>query len=186
MNSEQRQLFGAVTSGKRARYNLDDKERIAKEGLRGPFNPWMYAPSIGMLAQGLGEALRFEGTLNDRQREIAILCVAFHWKADYEWWAHAKIAAGCGIEPSVIAAIHAGQTPQLSDVSELLVFEFSTSLLRENWVPDGLFRDTVKSLGDTAIVELVTLLGYYVMISMTLNAFKVELPAGESMPFGIR
>ena len=183
MNVRQRELFEAIIGGKRARYNLDDKDRIAKEGLRGPFNPWMYAPDMGMLAQGLGEALRFEGTLTDRQREIAILCVAVHWQADYEWWAHAKIAAGYGVEASVIEAIHAGQVPRLSDESERLTFEFSQSVLRKHRVAQRLYADTAKALGDESMVELVTLLGYYVMISMTLNVFEVALPAGETSPF---
>lgn len=183
MNPEQRELFATVTGGKRARYNLDDQERIAKEGLRGPFNAWMYAPSMGMLAQALGDALRFQGTLSDRQREIAILCVAVHWKADYEWWAHAQIASGYGLEAVVIDAIRASETPQLADESEQLTHKFATTMLREQRIPDDLYDQVAKSLGDTAVVELVTLLGYYVMISMTLNGFEVKLPAGETSPF---
>ena len=186
MDASQRELCDAVTGGKRARYNLDDKERIAREGLRGPFNPWMYAPSMGMLAQGLGEELRFEGTLSDRQRELAILCVATHWRADYEWWAHAKIAGGVGVESAVIDAIAASEKPSLTDESEQLVYEFARTLLNDHEVGDTLYRDTQKSLGKAALVELTTLLGYYVMISMTLNVFQVELPAGESTPFNTR
>ena len=184
MNARQRTLFEAISGGKRARYNLDDQERIAREGFRGPFNAWMYAPSMGMLAQELGEELRFEGRLSDRQREIAILSVAVHWQAEFEWWAHAKIAAQCGLEASIINSILADEPPPLPDESEPLVYEFARTLLRERRVDDSLYHDIAQSLGEPVLVELVTLLGYYVMISMTLNVFEIELPPAAKSPFG--
>ena len=183
MNPEQRELFEAVIGGKRARYNLDDNKRIDREGFRGPFNAWMYTPSIGMHAQSLGEELRFEGKLSDRQREIAILSVAVYWKADFEWWAHARIAAGHGLESEVIDAILSAEVPRFTDETERLVYEFAGEVLRKHQANDTLYRDLGQALGEGALVELVTLLGYYVMISMTLNVFRVELPPGETSPF---
>jgi 4-carboxymuconolactone decarboxylase len=38
-------------------------------------------------------------------------------------------------------------------------------------------------LGDAATVELVGILGYYVLISMILDVFRMPLPEGEPMPF---
>ena len=45
------------------------------------------------------------------------------------------------------------------------------------------FRDTVAALGEEALVELVTLLGYYSLISMVLVSFDVPVPDGEAPPF---
>ena len=125
----------------------------------------------------------FEGKLSDRQREIAILTVAVHWKADFEWWAHARIAAGHGLESEVIDAIRSGEVPRFSDETERLIYEFAGEVLCKHQVNDTLYRDLGQALGEGALVELVTLLGYYVMISMTLNVFRVELPPGETSPF---
>ena len=33
------------------------------------------------------------------------------------------------------------------------------------------------------MVELVGILGYYVLISMTLNVFRAQLPEGAPLPF---
>ena len=136
-----------------------------------------------MHAQRLGEELRFEGRLSDRQREIAILCVAIHWEAAYEWWAHSRIAAAHGLEPAIIEAIRRCDAPLLTDESEKLICEFTRALLREHVVDDDLYGRTAAALGEGELVELVTLLGYYVMISMTLNVFRVDLPEGEKSPF---
>jgi 4-carboxymuconolactone decarboxylase len=38
-------------------------------------------------------------------------------------------------------------------------------------------------LGDTATVELVGILGYYVLISMTLNIFRMLPPENEKLAF---
>jgi 4-carboxymuconolactone decarboxylase len=38
-------------------------------------------------------------------------------------------------------------------------------------------------IGDAGMVELVGILGYYVMVSMTLNAFRMPLPEGTPAPF---
>jgi 4-carboxymuconolactone decarboxylase len=37
--------------------------------------------------------------------------------------------------------------------------------------------------GTVALVELVGILGYYTLISMTINAFHVPLPEGVEEPF---
>ena len=46
-----------------------------------------------------------------------------------------------------------------------------------------LYNEAVELLGEAGVVELVILLGYYTLVSMTLNVFEVPLPAGEQMPF---
>ena len=183
MDSEQRMLFELITSGQRGKYGLDDRTRIDREGLRGPFNAWMHAPAIGGPAQALGDQLRFNGTLSDRQREIAILCVAAHWQADYEAWAHAKIAAIHGVEDEVIEAILAGNVPVLADQSERVIHEFATSLLREHRVGETVYGAALDQCGEAALVELVMVVGYYVMVATVLNAFEIDLPDGEVSPF---
>ena len=40
-----------------------------------------------------------------------------------------------------------------------------------------------KLLGDTGTVELVGMLGYYVMVSMILDTFRMPAPEGTPAPF---
>ena len=44
------------------------------------------------------------------------------------------------------------------------------------------FNRVKKILGDAGTVELVGILGYYAMVSMTLNTFKAPLPEGMTAP----
>ena len=50
-------------------------------------------------------------------------------------------------------------------------------------MPDATYRTVEGLLGASATVELVGVLGYYGLICMTINAFGVQLPAGEADPF---
>jgi 4-carboxymuconolactone decarboxylase len=183
LGAAERALFDAITGGKRS-VGKDNSAFITPGGgLRGPFNALLYAPQMGDLAQRLGERLRFDGILSPRQREIGVLCVAAHWQADYEWWAHARIAGECGVSDAVIEAIRRREQPPLDAPDERLVHDYSRALLDEHRVADTLHRDIVAALGEAAIVELVLLLGYYSLISMVLVGFEVPIPDGEQLPF---
>ena len=184
LNAEQRELFDAITLGKRAGGRKLEEFLLEDGGLRGPFNAWLHAPVLGQPAQRLGEAIRYESSLPPNLRELAILTVAASWRAEYEWWAHSRIAHEAGVSEETIAALKDGAPPDSVSAAERTVHRFAVELMTTRRVSDETYRSTVALLGDPGTVELVTLLGYYVLVSMLLNAFEVALPRGEDPPFG--
>ena len=48
---------------------------------------------------------------------------------------------------------------------------------------EATYRRAVAELGELAVIELVGVLGYYALISMTIVAFEVPVPDGEKEPF---
>jgi len=183
LNNDQRALFETLTGGKRSTGRSLDAFLDSDGIMRGPFNAMLHHPAAGAVVQRLGELLRFEGTLNDAQREVAILTVGRHWRAQYEWWAHARIAKGVGVAPDLIQAIY-DQTPLPGDASDLTaIHTFVHELMETQKVGDATYAVTHAELGDEGIVELVILAGYYGVISGILNTFEVPLPAGETPPF---
>ncbi len=183
LDSEQRALFDAITTGKRSRGRPLEDFLLDGGGLRGPFNAWLHAPNIGQPAQRLGEAIRYECRLPPKMRELAILTVAARWRADYEWWAHSRIARAVGLGDETITALKDGVLPSASAAEEIAVHRFAIELMANHQVSDETYREVVALLGDSGTVELVSLLGYYTLVSMLLNAFKVPMPAGETPPF---
>ena len=174
----QRDLFKSITGGKRGKGR-------SPEGLlnSGPFNAWLRSPVLGDAAQRLGETVRFEGAIPPQLRELAILIVASKWKAQYEWWAHERIARQEGLDEGIIASVKAETPPNFSNPTEAVVYSFARELLNEHRVSAHLYDEAVALLGEAGVVELVILLGYYTLVSMTLNVFEVPLPAGEGAPF---
>ena len=154
---------------------------VGKDGkLIGPFDAWLRRPELGSALGALGEVLRFRGMLTPATREIVILTVATRWKAEFEFFAHARFARDAGVSDAVIDAIASGVTPPFEDDADRLAHELTLALGTTGTLSDTEYRDAVASFGEPATVELVILVGYYGLVSYTLNAFHVALPEGVS------
>jgi 4-carboxymuconolactone decarboxylase len=174
LDEHRRPLFDAMTAGPRGSSILDPTGALV-----GPFNAWLYSPAIGDAVQKLGAAIRFRSSLPKKLLELAILITAREWTAQFEWWAHARLAAKEGLEPEIIAAIKERRRPDFSAPEQATVYDFCRELLTERRISQSRYDQAVALLGETGLVDLVTLLGYYSLVSMTLNAFEVPAPDGE-------
>ncbi len=181
LSDEQRVIYERVASGPRRRMgvSLADEEG----GLIGPFNAYLHTPELGGRLEAAGVGLRELTALAPRLREIAILTSAKHHRAQFEWYAHAQIARTEGVDDEVIAAIHAGRKPTFKDPTDAAVHRFAVELLDNHRVADETYAALAECLSERERVELVFVLGYYALVSMTLNVFEVALPLGESLPF---
>jgi 4-carboxymuconolactone decarboxylase len=172
LSPEQQQVVDAINSGPRGHFRNE-----------GPFPVFLHAPAFGFLTQQLGGHLRFGTSLPPRLSEFAILCTGRFWKAQYEWFAHARIAAKQGVKEATIRDLHAGHTPKSAPRDELAIYAFVKELYAKRRVSNATYARVHKILGDAGTVELVGILGYYVLISMTLNVFRMPLPEGVPLPF---
>jgi 4-carboxymuconolactone decarboxylase len=187
---EQRELYDAILAGRRNQGAASAERAAAGSGLVdqrgalvGPFNAWLRSPAIGDRIQRLGEQIRFTSSLPQNALEVAILVEAREWRAEFEWWAHARLAQRAGVRPEVIAAIEAEREPEFTDDGEAVAYRFSRELLARRRVSDETYAAARERFGERGVVELVTLLGYYTLVSMTLNLFEVPLPPGQPRPF---
>jgi 4-carboxymuconolactone decarboxylase len=171
LTSEQQAVFDRIRSGPRG-------------VVEGPLRVWIQSPAFAERAQALGAFCRYGSRLPPRLSELAILIVGAHWRSGFEWHAHAPIAARAGVSALAIEAIRAGQTPELAQKDEQAVYAFSAELLNTKQVSDSTYAMAAALLGVEATVELVGILGYYTIISMTINAFRVTVPEGAHEPFG--
>ena len=167
----------------RQRQVADEIQAGPRGGLAGPFWPWLRSPDLAERAQKLGELVRFHSTLSPRLFELAVLVTAHHWKAQFEWYAHAPLARKAGLGEDIIAAIQAGAKPNFARSDEAAVYDFAAELYVRKRVSDATYAAAVKHLGERGAVELVGILGYYALVSMTLNTFAIELPPGNAPPF---
>jgi 4-carboxymuconolactone decarboxylase len=172
LTAEQQAIVEAINTGPRGRFSNE-----------GPFAVFLHAPAYGQLAQALGAHLRYHTGMPQRLKEFAILCTGSFWKAQYEWYAHAKIAAKEGVKEATIAAVKAGRAPKSAPKDELAIYAFVKELYATRRVSDATYARVHKLLGDAGMVELVGVLGYYVLVSMTLNVFRMPVPQGTPLPF---
>jgi 4-carboxymuconolactone decarboxylase len=147
-------------------------------GLPGPFNAFVHAPDVGRGLTALGATLRFGTSIERRLSEVAIITVGARWQAEFEWWAHARMAREHGVPDAVVAAIGRGDTPEFEAADERIVYAVASSLARAGRLSQQDYDAGQELLGDSGMVELVALCGYYTLISFLLNAFDVPVPAG--------
>lgn len=185
LGDEQREVYDAVTGGARGpRSGQRPAFRMVDESgrLLGPFNAMLYSPAVGLPLQELGAALRFRTGFTKREREIATLVVAAHARSDFEWYAHERAGLGAGLTEHEVAALRAGRAPMLGDVRERVVYEAARQLAAEGDLGDAVFTEATATLGRAAVVELVTLVGYYTALALQLRVFRVGVPDGEPAP----
>jgi len=170
LSAEQREIYDGI---------------VASRGgsIAGPFAPWLRSPALADRAQRLGEFCRFHTSLPARLSELAILITARHWRANVEWQIHAPIARQQGLSEDVISALLSGEPPTFPSSDEEAVYELALQLYETRRVSEASYRRAIAELGETAVVELIGILGYYALVAMTLNAFEVELPDPQALPF---
>jgi 4-carboxymuconolactone decarboxylase len=172
LTGEQQALVDAISSGPRGRFSNS-----------GPFAVYLHAPGFGHLAQQLGGYVRLGTGVPPRLSEFAILCTARFWQAQYEWVAHAAIAAKQGVKPATIRDLRAGRTPTSAPRDEMAIYAFVRELYATRRVSDATYNRVHKLVGDAGMVELVGILGYYAMVSMILNVFRMPVSEGTPAPF---
>jgi len=166
MTPDQKAMYDAIIAGPR-------------HSIEGPFNAWLRSPDLGNRLQRVGEYLRFKTTIPHNLNEFAILITAVEWKAGFEWYAHYPLAIKAGLEPAVAEQLRQGQRPSNMTADETLVYDFATQLQRQKQVSDAVYNGVVKRFGEQGVVDLTGLIGYYNLVSMTLNMAEVQPPPGS-------
>lgn len=169
----QRKLMDSIRSGPRG----------GSTQVRGPFAVFLHAPAYGELVQQLGGHCRFNTAVPPRLSEFAILVTAKLWRAQYEWYAHATHAERAGVKPQTIRDLKAGREPKSAPKDERAIYDFIKELYRSRRVSDRNYKRVQALLGDAGMVEFVGILGYYVLVAMTLDVFQMPIPEGEPLPF---
>jgi 4-carboxymuconolactone decarboxylase len=148
----------------------------ADGALVGPFNAFVHAPDVGRRLASLGAVLRFGTSIERRLSEVAIITVGARWKAEFEWWAHARMAREHGVPDAVVDAIGRGDEPPFAAGDERTIYAIARELADAGQVSQASYDAARDLLGEAGMVELVSLCGYYTLISYLLNAFAVPLP----------
>jgi 4-carboxymuconolactone decarboxylase len=180
LTPEQQALTTAIKSGPRAKLASSGASKPGPLG--GPFNVWLRSPGIGNLVQQLGEEIRFRSSIAGKLNELAILVTARHWTSQYEWFAHHKLALEGGLDPKIAEDIAQGKRPNGMDADETLVYEFSVALHETQGVSDELYAKAVARFGERGVVDIITVNGFYSLVSMCLNVDGTPLPEGTPLP----
>lgn len=150
--------------------------------LRGPFTAIIHSPKFADRMQHLGAFIRYDCSLDLRINRIVSLMVARHWSAQYEWWVAIPFALKAGVGQSIIDAIADNRRPENLAEDEEIAYAFVSELLNHKSVSDPTYARAVEKFGNTGVIDLLGVAGYYTMQAMIMNVVRTPLPPDEPLP----
>lgn len=169
MTDDQKRVYEKIVSGPRGH-------------LVGPLRAALHNPELAERWQALGALLRFGTSLPPRVSELAIVVTARRWNSQIEWYIHAQAARAAGISDAVLDAIQARALPVFDTRDDEVVYEFARQLQETGQVEPALYAQAVERWAAVGVVELTAVIGYYTMVSMTLNAHEIPMPDDAPAP----
>ena len=147
--------------------------------VRGPFAIWLTSPELCQHALALQDWFPKHAKLDRRLLELMILVMARAATAQFAWFVHEPHALRLGVSQAVIEAIRERRTPDFDKQDERLVYDISHELDATKTLSQATYDRGISLLGAEAMVELVSAVGFYVMVAMTLNTFQAPVPGGK-------
>ena len=133
----------------------------------------MHNPKLAKAAGPLGAHFHpGHYSLSEREREIAVCIINSKWHSAYPTNAHERRGKEVGLPADKVEALIAGLQTSFANEREQVVYEMAMTLANSRWVPQGLNDRAVKALGHVGITDVITLMGYYTSVSMTLAFYR--------------
>ena len=151
--------------------------------LGGPFDPWMTNAELFHRLTGLGGMLWARTSLDRGLVELAICVTGKFWEANVEWVAHAPRAVEFGVAQGVLDDVLAGRRPTTGRLEDGLVYDLCQTMHATHALPRPLYDRGVAAFGERGVAELMAVICYYTLVSMTLNAFEVQVGPGQKPVF---
>ena len=151
-------------------------------GLRGPGGLYLHSPKLATRLRPLINYFRTGAGFSGRTREVAILSTARECDSQFEWAAHEAEAIRQGVPAATIEVIkHRRATSGLEPI-DAIVIDICRGAYGSHRVPSDLYARALKQFGKEQLVDLVMLMGYYVMTAGLLTTFDMQLDDGVKPP----
>jgi 4-carboxymuconolactone decarboxylase len=160
LNDEQLEIYQEIVNGPRG-------------NVVGPIRVWLNNPKFAKSAQAVGKYARYESSLPSALSELAIITTGRCWSSQFEWEQHAPLAEKNGIKREYIDKIANAIRPIFKKQDEQIIYDFAAEVNIKKNVSDSLYDRAYNLLGKSAVIDIVAICGYYNLISMTLNVFKI-------------
>lgn len=132
-----------------------------------------------VLSRWRGGGLLDRGSLSLRQREILILRTTAKLRAEYEWGVHVGFfAEKARFSAAEIHATVHGDASAWPAADEAVLIEVTDALVATGTVDDALWQKAAEHYKADQMIEILALVGFYHLVSFTVNATGVALEPG--------
>jgi alkylhydroperoxidase family enzyme len=136
-------------------------------------------PDLFLRHTDTGIQLLTQGALSGRDRELAILRIAWLCQAPYEWGEHVHIAKKLGLTSADTERITRGSdAPGWSD-HEQAILRATEELHKNAMISDATWAALSKHLDERQLIELPVLVGQYQGVAYYQNSLRLRLHDGN-------
>src|SRR6202790_23958 len=159
------------------RENLDDRGKKAYDDAA-VSNPGPGVPQ-GVTAIKLhssGVDVRWASPLGRRLTELAIVAAARECDQPYEWSLHEMEAVAVGLDPAVIDLVRHRKPLTGVGEREAVIIQLDREIIGKHKLSSETYARALKLLGESALVDIVSLEAQYAGTAARLTAFNQQMP----------
>ena len=162
---------------------FDHEVAISRNAMEnGPGSVMINSPEMRKRANRLVFYFREESELPQNIQEIVMIMTARAKDCQYIWYAHAARAREQGVSDAFVDALRDNKPLPKLQGAEQIVVEYAIELFHTNRVTEATFKAALDHFGAQLLTELTTMMGYYSMLALNVNAFEVDRPEGGEPP----
>jgi alkylhydroperoxidase family enzyme len=135
----------------------------------------MYHPRLAGKFLAFNALLLRDQVLPDRLRELMVLRVAWRTRSIYEWVQHVRLSQRYDVSDDEVEAISAGAEAGNWTELEADLLRATDQLLDNYRIDDEVWARLAAELDETALVEMLYVIGTYTNLAMVFNGLGIEL-----------
>ncbi|HEX7853005.1 MAG TPA: carboxymuconolactone decarboxylase family protein [Sphingobium sp.] len=117
----------------------------------------------------------FQGEISPRERELAVLRVAWWCKAPYEWGEHVDISKRYGVTDEEVERMTQGSDAPGWSEHDRAIIRGVEELLGEQMISDATWDVLARTWTEAQLVEFPALVGAYFATALQQNSLRVRL-----------
>lgn len=154
----------------------------SRKRIGAPYNFLLHVPDLAARTAHLVGYSLFSTDFPPEVKELAICTAAREMDCPFEWAAHANHARKAGVREEALETIRDRTAPaRLTEAEAQVVCYVQELLTAPHRVTSATFDALKERLGVTRLVELTGIVGAYVGLACSLNAFEVPTPPGRAV-----
>jgi alkylhydroperoxidase family enzyme len=122
----------------------------------------------------------FRGAIPKRERELAILRIAWLTRAPYEWGHHVTIGKRAGLAAEEIGRVVEGSSAPGWNTHEGAILRGVEELLTDHAMSEGTWTTLASAWDETRLIEYLALVGHYLGVAIMQNTLRIQLGPDNS------
>ena len=168
-------------------------EENAPEDIRQILKDWPYAlhqslansPDTMQKWMGFAEHILLKNALPERDREVAIMRVAWNCQSPYEWGLHGGLCRSLGFTDEDFAAIVEGPSTTALPENERALMQAVDEIQSDWTISDETWARIAAHYSPKQLIDFLLVTAQFILVAITLNSLKLPVEPGvEPFPEG--